>query len=74
MAREVKVAHLATCVGTGLKVIVGEALESVDFHMTRKHKGEQNLVETSYEESVDETIVGSPTMRVTRQRDKDQHQ
>jgi hypothetical protein len=73
--RGVKVAHLATCVGIGPRGVAGEVLEIVDFHTTRKRKGGQNLVETSREETVDGgQTVGSPTMRVTQQVDKDQHQ
>jgi hypothetical protein len=51
--RGVKVAHLATCVGIGPRGVVGGVLEIVDFHTTRKQKEEQNLVETSREETVD---------------------
>jgi hypothetical protein len=73
--RGVKVAHLATCVGIGPRGVVGEVLEIVDFHTTRKQKGGQNLVETSREETVDGgQTVGSPTMRATQRVDKDQHQ
>jgi hypothetical protein len=74
VAKEVRVAHPATCVGAGLREIVGEVLKIVDFHTTRKQKGERNSVETSREESVNEgRTVGSPTMGVIQQGDKTQH-